>query len=265
MAFNPKAREKFLSQARKKVAAAISSRDHLLMHCVGAVDELNRASNLLFERLVEWYGVYFPEFKAGEPSKFVEGVLAIDRKNMNLAEIERIFGQQSASIAEKAASSVGASLSQEDLSRVRLLAREIKSLWALRDEIEAYESRLAEEICPNLAHLAGPQLAAKLVAQAGGLQRLATFPSSTIQVLGAEKALFKHLRSGSRPPKHGLIFQHAMIGKSPRKLRGRLARALASQLSIAAKADALSHNFIAPKLKEKFELQAKRILSAQRK
>ena len=134
-------------------------------------------------------------------------------------------------------------------------------LWKLRDEIEAYEAKIANELCPNMSYIAGPELAAKLVAQSGGLKRMATFPSSTIQVLGAEKALFKHLKSGSRPPKHGLIFQHALISMSPRKARGKIARALAAKLTIACKADAISHNFIAEKLKAQFEAQANRILA----
>jgi nucleolar protein 56 len=102
------------------------------------------------------------------------------------------------------------------------------------------------------------------VAQAGGLHRLSFFPASTIQVLGAEKALFKHLRSGSKPPKHGLIFQHSSIGMSPKKVRGKIARALAAKLTIASKADAISHNFIAEKLKASFEAHTKRILASQK-
>ncbi|VVC00884.1 putative NOP5 family protein [uncultured archaeon] len=146
-----------------------------------------------------------------------------------------------------------------------MLSMEIQAIWKLRDSVEKYEAKLATELCPNMAHIAGPELAAKLVAQAGGLKRMATFPSSTIQVLGAEKALFKHLKSGSRPPKHGLIFQHPIIGRSPKKARGKLARALAAKLTIACKADAMSHNFIAEKLKAQFDMQAKRILAAEEK
>jgi len=102
-----------------------------------------------------------------------------------------------------------------------------------------------------------------LIAQAGGLSKLASFPSSTVQVIGAEKALFKHLRSGSPPPKHGLIFQHVLISTSPKHARGKIARALAAKIAIAAKADAYSHNFIAEKLKEQFEARAKDILAKE--
>jgi nucleolar protein 56 len=265
MAFDPKSREEFFKKARKKVTVAISSRDNILIQCVGAVDELNKSSNLLFERLTEWYGMHFPEFKTPDNAKYVQGVLVIDRDNPNLAELEKVFGPQAPTLMGRMKVSVGTKLSGEDLARVRLLAKEIQALWSLRDEIEAYEAKVAQELCPNLSHIAGPELAAKLVAQAGGLQRMSTFPSSTIQVLGAEKALFKHLKSGSKPPKHGLIFQHPMIGKSPKKVRGKLSRALAAKLTIASKADAISHNFIAEKLKAQFEAQAKRILDSQEK
>lgn len=262
MSFEKKSREEFFRKAKRKVRQAISSRDNLLIQSVGAIDELNKTSNLLFERLSEWYGMHFPELKSGDNAKYVEGVLAIDRSNPDAAELEKIFGPQAQSIAAKAKSSVGSGFSQEDFSAVRGLAQQIKALWKLRDGIEEYEEKVAQEICPNMSHLAGPHLAAKLVAQAGGLQRLSTFPASTIQVLGAEKALFKHLRSGSRPPKHGLLFQHPLVGKSPKKLRGKIARALAGKLMIASKADAITHNFIAEKLREQFESHAKRIIGS---
>ena len=255
-------REDFFKKARKKVHIAISSRDNLLIQTVSAVDELNKSSNLLFERLTEWYGMYFPEFKTPDNAKYVQGVLALDRASPNHEEILRIFGPQAQSVEDKIRNSMGSKdFSSEDLAQVRSLALQIQSTWALRNSVEAYEAKIATELCPNLSHIAGPELAAKLVAQAGGLQRMAMFPSSTIQVLGAEKALFKHLKSGSKPPKHGLIFQHPLVGQSPRNVRGKIARALAAKLTIASKADAFSHNFIAEKLKISFETHAKQIIA----
>lgn len=261
MPFDKKSREDYFNKAKKKVHIAISSRDNLLIQSVAAVDELNKSSNLLFERLTEWYGMHFPELKLQDNSKYVSAVLMLDRKNPDVKSLEAVLGPQAPTIAGRAKVSVGSDLSPEDLSHVRLLASQIQSIWKLRDEIEKYEAKIANELCPNMSHIAGPELAAKLVAQAGGLQRIASFPASTIQVLGAEKALFKHLKSGSRPPKHGLIFQHALVGKSPRHVRGKIARTLAAQLAIASKADAISHNFIAEKLKAKFEAQVARIMA----
>jgi nucleolar protein 56 len=253
-------REEFFKRAKKKVTVAVSSRDNLLIQSVSAVDELNKSSNPLFERLTEWYGMHFPEFRMQDNAKYVEGVLAIDRMAPDMAKLTPVFGPQAQSIADKARASMGTALSEEDISQARSLALQIKALWQLRNSIEAYEAKIARELCPNMSHLAGPELAAKLVAQSGGLRRMAMFPASTVQVLGAEKALFKHLKSGSRPPKHGLIFQHPLIGMAPKKARGKISRALAAKLAIAAKADAFSHNFIAEKLKSQFEAQVKRIM-----
>ncbi len=264
MAFNKDSREDFFKKARKRVQAAISSRDNLLIQTVGAIDELNKSSNLLFERLTEWYGTYFPEFKSPDNAKYVQGVLVLDKGSPDASALERVFGPQAPSIIGRMNSSMGSQFSEADLAQVRSLALQIQSLWKLRDEIEGYQEKIAQELCPNMSHIAGPALAAKLVAQAGGLHRLSNFPASTVQVLGAEKALFKHLRSGSRPPKHGLIFQHASIGMSPKKARGKIARALAAKLAIASKADAISHNFIAEKLRASFEAQTKRILASQK-
>ncbi|MFA5929559.1 MAG: NOP5/NOP56 family protein [Candidatus Micrarchaeia archaeon] len=254
-------RDEFFKRAKKKVTIAVSSRDNLLIQSVSAVDELNKSSNLLFERLTEWYGMHFPEFRTPDNAKYVEGVLAIERMKPDMAKLTPVFGQQAQSIADKARASMGTVLSEEDILQARSLALQVKSMWALRNDIEAYEAKIAREICPNMSHLAGPELAAKLVAQSGGLQRMAMFPASTIQVLGAEKALFKHLKSGSRPPKHGLIFQHPAIGMAPKKVRGKLSRALAAKLAIAVKADAFSHNFIAEKLNGQFDAQVKRIMA----
>lgn len=256
-------REEFFNRAKKKVRIAISSRDNLLIQTVGAVDELNKASNLIFERLTEWYGMYFPEFRTPDNAKYIQGVLILDKKNLDKQEIEKVFGPQAQSIMDKARASVGSDMSDVDMAQVRSLASQIQLLWKLRDQVESYEEKIAIELCPNMSHIAGPALAAKLVAQAGGLQRISTFPSSTIQVLGAEKALFKHLKSGSRPPKHGLIFQHALVGKSPRNVRGKIARQLAAKLAIASKADAISHNFIAEKLKNDFEAHAQKIIAKE--
>jgi nucleolar protein 56 len=256
-------REEFFKRAKKKVTIAVSSRDNLLIQSVSAVDELNKSSNLLFERLTEWYGMHFPEFRTPDNARYVEGVLAIDRMAPDMAKLTAVFGPQAQSIADKARASMGTQLSEEDIAQARSLALQVKSMWELRNQIEAYEAKIAREICPNISHIAGPELAAKLVAQSGGLQRMATFPASTIQVLGAEKALFKHLKSGSRPPKHGLIFQHPSIGMAPKKVRGKISRCLAAKLTIAVKADALSHNFIAEKLKEQFDAQVKRIMAKQ--
>jgi len=87
-------------------------------------------------------------------------------------------------------------------------------------------------------------------------------PASTVQVIGAEKALFKHLKNKSiDPPKHGIIFQHASISTSPKSVRGKIARALATKITLAAKADEYTKRFIGPEVKDKFDKRLKDILA----
>ena len=108
----------------------------------------------------------------------------------------------------------------------------------------------------------GAKVTGKLVAAAGGLGKLALMPASTVQVIGAEKALFKHLRNKSiAPPKHGIIFQHAAISTAPKKVRGKIARALATKITLAAKADVYTKRFIGPEVKDKFEKRLNDILA----
>ena len=110
-------------------------------------------------------------------------------------------------------------------------------------------TRTMEEMAPNVRAVAGALLGARLIAIAGSLQNLAMRPASTIQVLGAEKALFRSLKTGARPPKHGLIFQHTLLHDAKRWQRGKIARVIAGKLAIAARADAFGGHFIGDKLK----------------
>ena len=136
------------------------------------------------------------------------------------------------------------------------------SLSTIKDNIKALEELIKEdmdEIAPNITNVVGPMIGARLIAQAGGLEKLATLPSSTVQILGAEKALFRFKKEGGRPPKHGVIFQHPYLRKSPKKYRGRIARAVSAKISMAAKADAFTHRDISDELKEKLENRMKEI------
>ena len=118
-----------------------------------------------------------------------------------------------------------------------------------------------EEVAPNMTSILGPLLSARLISIAGSLDRIAKMPSSTVQVLGAEKALFRSLKTGTRPPKHGIIFQYQPIHAAPKWHRGKIARTLSSKLSIAARMDAFGGEFIGDKLKMQLE---KRIAEIQK-
>ncbi len=252
-----------LEKARTGVKEALGKRDRLIVHVVGAIDDNNKASNLLFERLSEWYGVYFPEMKFSEPHKYCQLVIEMDRNDFDFGKVIGVVGKEKAKdIEKKAKNSMGIDLEEYDLQIIKETAKRICELYVLREELERYQESLAKEVCPNLVYLLEAALAAKLVARAGSLDKLARMPASTVQVLGAEKALFKHLKKHSKPPKHGLIFQHQYISSAPKNQRGKLSRALATKIAIAAKADAYSGNFIAEKLKEDFSKRVKQIKGA---
>ncbi len=204
-------------------------RDVILMRAIGVVDELDRTINTLSEHMREWYGVYFPEAEKlirdhGQLAKAIwkEGVREklTDKKVRKYADI-----------------TAGMPFSGEDLAAVRSYAEKVHGLYTVREEISDYIKKESRKFMPNLSAIAGPLIACRLVAQAGGLEKLARMPTSTIQLLGAEKALFRHLKSKDKPPKFGVIFAHPLIQEADRKEKGRVARILASKLTMAARAD----------------------------
>jgi len=169
-----------------------------LLMAMQALDGLSQAINLLDERLYEWSRLHSQEIVHGKD--LAEGLKSDER--MGLLS--------------------GAIISLRDSRRT------------LEDEV----SEVVQSLAPNLSALAGPILAARLISRAGGLARLAAMPSSRLQVMGAEKSLFKHLKGNAPSPKHGIIYRHPAVIGSARRLRGKAARALAAKLSIAARLDA---------------------------
>src|SRR3989442_6036838 len=136
---------------------------------------------------------------------------------------------------------------------MKALAGLAKLVGDQRKAIEAYVERSARELAPNVSAIAGPILAARLVSLAGGVEDLARAPSRTVQLLGAERALFRHLRTGSRPPKHGVLFQHPWVHGAPPWQRGAIARAFAAKSSVAAPAGAHTKRHDAPDLLKKLK------------
>ena len=136
------------------------------------------------------------------------------------------------------------------------------TLITVNKEINSLEKQInldMKKIAPNTCEIVGPVIGARLISIAGGIQRLATLPASTIQVLGAEKALFRYKKEGGKPPKHGIIFQHSIINKSPRLIRGKISRMLASKIAIAIKADVFTGRDISKILKKDIDKQVKEI------
>jgi len=241
--------------ARLNIKKAIR-KDDLILHANNAIEELDKVINVFIERLRDWYSLHFPELEKAikDHEKFVKLVANYgDRKSFENTEFE--------DLAKK---SMGADFSLADLKIIKLFSQNILNLFSLRKKLSSYLEKTLKEIAPNLTEIAGPTLAAKLIAKAGSLEKLAKLPSSTIQLIGSEKALFRFLRGKGKSPKHGIIFVHPLIQNAPKKLRGKIARVLASKLSIAAKLDYFSKEYRADKLKKELEERIKEIFGGKK-
>ncbi len=240
---------------RRKLRRAAQKRDLLAAQAIRAIDDIDKTTNLFAARLREWYSLHFPELDdlVREHEDYVKIVAELGhRDNITVENLVKLgFSEEKAKkIAEAAAKSMGADYPEFDIEPMQRLARITLDLYKLRRDLSEYIAQVMKEVAPNVTALVGPLLGARLISLAGGLEELAFLPASTIQVLGAEKALFRALRTGGKPPKHGIIFQYPEIHRSPRWQRGKIARALAAKLAIAAKVDYFTGRYIGDKLKE---------------
>ncbi|MGC9072437.1 MAG: C/D box methylation guide ribonucleoprotein complex aNOP56 subunit, partial [Acidilobus sp.] len=243
---------------RRGLMGAAKKRDLLAAHAIRTVDDIDKTLNLFVNRLREWYSVHFPELNdiVEDHKLYVTIVSQVGARDEMAEERLKSIGVPEGlakRIAEAASKSIGADVSEHDLEAMRTFSNIALQLYDLRGQLEAYTGRVMKEVAPNVTELVGPLLAARLISLAGSLDDLATMPASTIQVLGAEKALFRALRTGGRPPKHGVIFQYPEIFRAARWQRGKIARALAAKLAIAAKVDAFSGRFIGDKLRTELQ------------
>ena len=244
--------------AREEVHEKLSDRERLLIPTVQLLEELDTTLNNLSGRMREWYGVHFPELgrRVDDHQEYAKIITKFGlRESITVKALQEMSLRKRTAeqIVEVSETSMGAPLDNDDVDILRKFAEKNIGLYMFRDELSEYIGLLTREIAPNIAHLAGPTLGAKLIEKAGGLKNMAMMPSSTIQVLGAEKALFRALKTNAKPPKHGLIFQHPYVHNAPRGKRGSHSRSLAAKIAIAARADWFSGDFIADELLEQLK------------
>jgi len=244
--------------AKMKVKKTVEKRDLLVAQAVLTVDDLDKSLNLFMSRLREWFGFHYPELDRLLDKHETYARLVVNlgtRENFTAENLEKegLPKAKSQSIAKVAVASMGADLDDEDLAQIQAMCRNVLELYGLRQSLENYVDSVMEEVAPNTRAIGGSLLGARLIALAGGLLNLAKLPASTIQVLGAEKALFRSLKTKARPPKHGIIFQHPLIHDAKRWQRGKIARALAGKLTIAARVDAFSGKYAGNELKADLE------------
>ncbi len=247
---NEKALNEFLNAFAVELAklkiSSIPRRDKLIIQVASAIADLDKILNLMSERLREWYALHFPEFDIENHEKFAK-TIAEKGKRENFDGFEF---------------SIGMDFSEDDETNVKLFAQKVYELYRLRDSLDKYLEKMVKKEMPNLHALLGHVLAARLLAAAGSLEKLAKMPASTIQLLGAEKALFRFLRSKekTKPPKHGIIFLHPFVSRAPKKKRGKIARLLAAKLAVAARMDYYTKEDNGKELKRELEEKIKEVL-----
>jgi len=228
-------------------------RDKLVIQLNGAIEELDKAINIFIERLRELYGLYFPEMNriVGDHEKFA-------RLIRDYGSREKIEDHEIKQFAEK---SMGMDFKQEDIKTAQLFATKILELYQLRESLSKQLEKLLRELVPNFTELATPMIAARIIAKAGGVEKLVKAPSSYIQLIGSEKSLFRHLKGRGKSPKYGILFMHPLIQRAPQEEKGKIARTIASKLSIAIKIDHYSRKNKADEMKKDLEEKIKDILS----
>ncbi|WNY29202.1 hypothetical protein MmiEs2_14260 [Methanimicrococcus stummii] len=233
-------REIAIQTARKQLSASMTE-DKKVIQAVEALDDLNETINHLTERLVDWYSAYYPELDLPAES-YVRFV----------SEIPESASQ----------SLMGAPAAHEDLILMQSFADDILSLYERKAAVESFIEMKMKETAPNLSQIAGVVLGARLLSMAGGLKHLAAMPSGSIQVMGAEKAMVKHLRSNAPSPKHGIIFSHPILNTAPFRLRGKIARSFAAAVSLSARTDFYSGS-LNPKIESDLNDKVGRIKQKQ--
>lgn len=257
-----------MERARDTVQEAYTKPDAPLVQATRTIDDLDNVKSLLYQRLMEWVQLNFPEMEL----KNEESVCRLyaefgDKKFFDEAFLREHFGKEKAAdLMAKIDKSFGAEFVEADKMAVEALSRRVLDLFLLREEMLSYVQTKARKEMPNTCELIEPLLAARLLSLAGNLEKMSAMPASTVQLLGAEKALFKHLKNRRiAPPKHGILFQSPLINSAPLNKRGKVARALATKVTIAARADYFTKNDVGTKLREDLDKRIAEINSAKTK
>jgi nucleolar protein 56 len=242
-----------LSLARMQIKKELSRKDLLVMKAVDYLDHLNKSLNILMPAVREWFSIYMPELDSivEDHELFVRAAMAIAGDG---GKDDLLRAGLPDEVANRLSEAMKKTLGIGVKGEIRDVISVLSELFKTRERVERYIEGLMREIAPNLSDVAGPLLGARLITMAGGLDKLAQLPASTIQILGAHKAIFLHMTKGTKPPKHGILFQAKEVRSAPKKLRGKIARLLATKISIAARVDAYgSDRSVGKRLREEID------------
>uniref|UniRef100_A0A1B6D9N1 Nucleolar protein 56 n=1 Tax=Clastoptera arizonana TaxID=38151 RepID=A0A1B6D9N1_9HEMI len=238
------------SYSRAKVKFNISRVDNMIVHSIALLDQLDKDINTFSMRIREWYSYHFPELYKIVPENYTYAKVANfieNRKDFNESKLEGLEeivmdSSKAQSILDASRSSMGMDIQPIDLLNIQVFAKRVIDLSDYRKELAEYLASRMRSVAPNLKELIGDQVGARLIAHAGSLTNLAKYPASTVQILGAEKALFRALKKRTNTPKYGLIYHSTFIGRAQAKNKGRISRYLANKCSMASRIDCFSDN-----------------------
>ena len=235
--------------SRAKVQFSVQRNDNHIIQAIATLDHLDKAINTFSMRVREWYSWHFPELIkiVSDNHTYARLALFIGDKNTlsddRLHDIAGVVGDDAdiaQSIIDAARVSMGQDLSDADMDNISAFAKRVVSLTQYRKALFAYLVSKMGVVAPNLAALIGEVVGARLISHAGSLTNLSKYPASTVQILGAEKALFRALKTKGKTPKYGLIYHSSFIGRAGQKNKGRISRFLANKCSIASRIDNFS-------------------------
>ncbi|XP_036275219.2 nucleolar protein 56 isoform X1 [Pipistrellus kuhlii] len=252
------------SYSRAKVKFNVNRVDNMIIQSISLLDQLDKDINTFSMRVREWYGYHFPELVKiiNDNATYCRVAQFIgNRKELNeekLEELEELTmdGAKAKAILDASRSSMGMDISAIDLINIESFSSRVVSLSEYRQSLHTYLRSKMSQVAPSLSALIGEAVGARLIAHAGSLTNLAKYPASTVQILGAEKALFRALKTRGNTPKYGLIFHSTFIGRAAAKNKGRISRYLANKCSIASRIDCFSEvptNVFGEKLREQVE------------
>merc|ERR1719444_499884 len=254
--------------SRAKVKFNVNKSDNMIIQSIALLDQLDKDINTFSMRIREWYSYHFPELYKIVPELALYAKCVKEIKNRKLLTADKLEALEAIvmdsgkaeAIINASKSSMGMDISDMDLLNIDIFASRVIGLITYRQELSEYLKNKMQIVAPNLGTLIGDTVAARLISHAGSLTNLAKCPASTVQILGAEKALFRALKTRGNTPKYGLIFHSSFIGRAGAKNKGRISRYLANKCSIATRIDCFSENstsIFGEKLREQVEERLK--------
>lgn len=235
--------------SRAKVKFSATRNDNHIIQASAVIDTQDKSLNQFLMRIREWYSWHFPELLkiVSENLTYAKLVLLIGNKKTltddKLDEIAAVVnqdGNMAQAIIDAAKVSMGMDMSDDDIDIMKQLITKVVRQADSRRVTSSYLDQKMSSVAPNLQVLIGTTVGARLISKAGSLNSLAKSPASTLQIMGAEKALFRALKSKSNTPKYGILYHSSFIGKASPRDKGRISRYVANKCSMACRIDNFS-------------------------